>query len=65
MKRNSLSMALIPICLVKTVNASSADVKILVFLDAKLLVRAATIGGTRAPDWMAKDGMIRGRHCRA
>ena len=35
--------------------ASSAAEKIFVFLEAKLDVNAATIGGTRAVDWLAKQ----------
>ena len=55
----------VPIYLMSSSRPSSAVEKIFVFLEAKFDVKAATRGGTRAPDWLARQGRILGRHCRA
>ncbi len=58
-------LKLVPIYLMSSSRASSAVEKIFVFLEAKFDVKAATTGGIRAPDWLARQGRILGRHCRA
>ena len=56
---------LLPIFLISASRALTAVEKIFEFLDARLDVKALTNGGTRAPDWLARQGRILGRHCRA
>lgn len=64
-RREIRAKTLLPIFLIRTSRAPTAVEKIFEFLDARLDVKALTNGGTRAPDWLARQGRILGRHCRA
>ena len=51
--------------LANSLRARSALEKMLEFLDARLAVKADTMGGMRAADWVASAGIRLGRDCSA
>lgn len=64
-RREIRAKKLLPIFLISASRAPTAVEKIFEFLDARLDVKALTNGGTRVPDWLARQGRILGRHCKA